>query len=135
MEQFIRDGSSVYIQQDISKLCLYDKAVAIVNFVKKSTIKLENYLDIVLSDILKGYGINTLPNTKSALKVLLNDLYAKKQIEIQLIDLYSEKNYYGCEYVGVSKNKMTVMLEGGSILTCGVKVVIKKGGKVLDEYN
>lgn len=123
--QIYNDHNSYYLIQDIQGLDRYQRAKAISNFVSKSTKLLEMYLDSEIEKIFADNFILIRNNDKESIKRAFRELRQRgKQIEI--LDLFSGKKFYKCEYITTTKGKMTVVIEEDKCLEAGVRIDAKE---------
>ena len=123
--QIYNDHNSYYLIQDIQGLDRYQRAKAISNFVSKSTKLLEMYLDSELEKIFADNFILIRNNDKESIKRAFSQLRQRgKQIEI--LDLFSGKDFYKCEFIHRTSGKMTIVLEEQRYLQCGCKIMEKE---------
>lgn len=119
--QIYNDHNSYYLIQDIQGLDRYQRAKAISNFVTKGTKLLEMYLDSEIEKIFADNFILIRNNDKESIKRAFRELRQRgKQIEI--LDLFSGKEFYKCEYITTTKGKMTVVIEEDKYLEAGIRV-------------
>ena len=119
--QIYNDHNSYYLIQDIQGLDRYQRAKAINNFVTKGTKLLEMYLDSEIEKIFADNFILIRNNDKESIKRAFRELRALgKQIEI--LDLFSVKEFYKCEYITTTKGKMTVVIEEDKYIEAGIRV-------------
>lgn len=128
LPKIVRDENCLYLIQDISGLTTYEKAKAIVNFCDKETKRFEKEIDTVILDIFERNGIN-IPNTEKSVLKLAFDLLKSKGKDIEIVDLFKNVPSSECEFIKLTKNNFTVMLESTHIagclvetLQCGVRV-------------
>lgn len=127
-----KDQDCLYLIQDISGLDTYEKSKAIVSFCDKETKRFEKDIDSAILDIFEKNKINVPSTDKSVLKLAFDVLKSKGK-SIEITDLYKDMPSMGCEFVKLTKNHFTVMLETTyisgckvEILQCGVRVGEKK---------
>lgn len=119
--QIYNDHNSYYLIQDIQGLDRYQRAKAINNFVTKGTKLLEMYLDSEIEKIFADNFILIRNTDKESIKRAFRELRQRgKQIEI--LDLFSGKEFYKCEYITTTKGKMTVVIEEDKYIEAGIKV-------------
>ena len=119
--QIYNDHNSYYLIQDIQGLDRYQRAKAINNFVSKGTKLLEMYLDSEIEKIFADNFILIRNSDKESIKRAFRELRQRgKQIEI--LDLFSGKEFYKCEYITTTKGKMTVVIEEDKYLEAGIRV-------------
>ena len=123
-----QEDNCYYLTQDISGLTLYQKTKVIDKFVKQETKVLENCVENDLRAIFSKFGINIQDTSESALNSAFDTLKSKGK-QIVIIDLYRNRVLYHCVQVGISPNKMSVWLENGYLLQCGIQVEIKELGE------
>ena len=111
-----------YLVQNLETTDLYTKSKMITEFLEKETRKLEFVVNNEIKAILRKKGINILSNDKSAYKTALDTLKDKFNKVIDIEDLYKDKILENCEYIGVSNNGMTVVLEDSKYLQTGIQV-------------
>ena len=119
------ENSKTYIMStELDTYNLFDRAKAINRFIYQDTKSLELLLETNLREILAHYGIIPYDSSESALKQAFDTLKGKG-ITIEVIDRY--KNLGNSEKVmGVSPNKMTIILEDESILSCAMEIRINE---------
>ena len=123
--QIYNDHNSFYLVQDLQGMDTYEKTKAISKFVSKSTKLLEMYLDSELEKIFANNFILIRNNDKESIKRAFSQLKALgKQIEI--LDLFSGKEFYKCEFIHRTKGKMTIVLEESRYIECGIKIIEKE---------
>lgn len=115
------DNGSFYLVQDLQGLDELEKAKAITSFVSKGTKLLELYLDSEFEKILLENFIIIKSKDKKDIKEALQKLYSLGK-SIEILDLFSGKDFYKCKKITTTKDKMTVVLEEDRYLQCGVKV-------------
>ena len=82
---------------------------------------LEMYLDSEIEKIFADNFILIRNNDKESIKRAFRELRQRgKQIEI--LDLFSGKEFYKCEYITTTKGKMTVVIEEDKYIEAGIKV-------------
>lgn len=119
--RLVKDCNCYYLLMDISKLNLYQTTKAIDRFVKQETKVLENCIENEIRAIFSKNGIFVGETDKNAVEGLFGALKRKgKQIEI--IDLYKDRNIKDAICIGTSPNKMSVWLENNGMLQCGIEV-------------
>ena len=116
-----RDNDCVYMLQDISGLQGYDRAKAIVNFCDKETKIFEREIDRAILDIFERNGIN-VPNTDKSVLKLAFDLLKSKGKDIEIVDTFKDTKYDCCEFVKLTKNQFTVVIEDNRYIQCCVRV-------------
>ncbi len=116
-----KDADCIYLTQDLQGMGTYDKSKAIVNFCDKETKSFEKEIDKVILSIFERNGIN-IPNTdKSVLKKAFATLNKNgKNIEIK--DLYKNRQLYNTVVIKETKNHFVVVLEEDRYLQCGIQV-------------
>ena len=123
-----QEDNCYYLIQDISGLTLYQKTKVIDKFIKQETKVLESCVENALRQVFADNGINIQDTSESALNRAFDTLKTKgKQIVIN--DIYKGRVMYRCTQVGISPNKMSVWLENGYLLQCGIQVEIKELGE------
>ena len=125
-----QEDNCYYLTQDISGLTLYQKTKVIDKFIKQETKVLESCVENDLRKVFSENGIIIQDTTESALNVAFDTLKAKGK-QIVITDLYRNRVLYHCVQVGISPNKMSVWLENGYLLQCGIQVEIKELGNTL----
>lgn len=123
--QIYNDHNSFYLVQDLQGLDEYQKAKAIDKFVSKSTKLLEMYLDSELEKIFANNFILIKNNDKESIKKAFRELYSMGKT-IEILDLFSGKDFYKCKYIHKTKGQMTIVLEEDRYLQAGVKVCEKE---------
>ena len=111
-----------YLVQKVETTDLYTKSKMITEFLEKETKKLEFVINNEIKSILREKGINILSNKESAYKTALDTLKHEFNKVIDIEDLYKDKILENCEYIGVSNNGMTVVLEDNKYLQTGIQV-------------
>ena len=124
-----QEDNCYYLTQDISGLTLYQKTKVIDKFVRQETKVLENCVENELRAIFCRFGINIQDNTESALNSAFDTLKTKYHKTINVVDLYANKIMYRCTQVGTSPNKMSVWLECGYMLECGIGIELVELGE------
>ena len=115
-------NNTYYLVQKLDTTDLYQKSKEIANFMERETKQLEFIANSVIKGILRKKGINILENTESAYKSALDTLKHEFHKVIDIEDIYKTGNWENCEFVGVSKNSMTVMLEDNTYLQVGIQI-------------
>ena len=123
IEVICEPNSKTYIMStELDTYNLFDRAKAINRFIYQETKVLEIALENDLRNILASFGVIPYDSSESALKSAFDTLKSKG-ITIEIIDRY--KNLGNSEKVmGVSPNKMTIILEDESILSCAMEIKI-----------
>lgn len=130
LAKIYKDDNCLYLIQDISDLETYDKSKAIVSFCDKETKRFEKELDSAILDIFERNGINVPSTDKSVLKLAFELLNSKGR-KIAIDDLYKDKQTAECEFIKLTKNHFTVMLE--TTYVCGCKKEILQVGVEIKE--
>ena len=120
---FLEPENTFYLVQKITTNDIYLRSKLITEFMEKETRKLEFVVNNEIKAILREKGIRILENTESAYKSALDTLKSKYNKVIDIEDIYRHGNWENCEFIGVSNNGMTVMLEDNDYLQCGVQIV------------
>ena len=118
-----------YLTQDISGLTLYQRTKVIDKFVKQETKVLENCVENDLRAIFSKFGINIQDTDNQALEHAFDTLKTKYHKTINIVDLFANKIMYRCTQVGTSPNKMSVWLECGCMLECGIGIELVELGE------
>lgn len=111
-----------YLVQKIENSDLYKRSKDIQEFVDKETKKLEYVANAEIKTILRQKGINIPSNTENAYKSALDTLKTEFHKVIDIEDLYKDKNFENCEFIGVSNNGMTIVLENDKYLQAGIQI-------------
>ena len=119
--QIYKDFNSFYLIQDLQGLDTYEKTKAINKFVSKSTKLLEMYLDSEIEKIFADNFILIRNNDKESIKKAFSELRQQGK-RIEILDLFSGKDFYKCEYIHTTIGKMTIVLEENRYLQCGCRV-------------
>ena len=125
IEVICEPNSKTYIMStELDTYNLFDRAKAINRFIYQETKVLEIALENDLRNILASFGVIPYDSSESALNEAFDTLKGKG-ITIEVIDRY--KNLGNSEKVmGVSPNKMTIILEDESILSCAMEIKINE---------
>ena len=118
-----QEDNCYYLLQDISGLTLYQKTKVIDKFIKQEAKVLENCVENELRAIFSRFGINIQETDNQALEHAFDTLNSKGKA-IKITDLYKDRVLYHCVQVGTSPNKMSVWLENGYLLQCGIAIEI-----------
>ena len=105
--------------QDITGLNLYERAKVINQFLNKESKVMERVLENDLKDFLRKFGIIPQTMTESALNECFETL-KEKNSKIIIID--RNENAYDERIVGVSPNKMTVIIEDEQIISIAMEI-------------
>lgn len=116
-----RENDTLWLFQDLSGMGIYDKAKAIVNFCDKETKLFEKEIDRAILEIFKRNGIE-IPNTDKSVLKLAFDLLKSKGTNIEIVDIYKLTKLENCEFVKLTRNQFTVVLEDNQYIQCCVKV-------------
>ena len=122
----LQPNNVYYLVQKIDTEDIYERAKWITEFLEKETIKLEFVINSEIKTLLRQKGIKLLSNTESAYKSALDTLKTDFNKVIDIEDMFIDRDYENCEFIGVSNNGMTVILEHDkncSYLECGMKIV------------
>ena len=119
---FKEPNRTYYLVQKLDTKDLYQKSKWITEFLEKETKKLELFANNEIKALLREKGIRILENTENAYKSALDTLKSKYNKVIDIEDVYKHGNWENCEYIGVSNNGMTVMLEDSIYLQAGVSI-------------
>ena len=129
--QLYHEDNCYYLVQDISGLTLYQKTKVQEKFIKQETKVLEECVENALRQVFADNGINIQDTSESALNSAFDTLKTKYHKTINIVDLFANKIMYRCTQVGTSPNKMSVWLENGYLLQCGIEIeIIDLGEKV-----
>ena len=120
-----RDNDTLWLMQDLSGMGVYDKAKAIVNFCDKETKLFEKEIDRAILEIFDRNGIEIPSTDKSVLKLAF-DLLKAKGTDIEIVDAFKDTKIDNCEFVKLTKNQFTVVLEDSRYIQCCVRVKEKK---------
>lgn len=131
IEVICEPNSKTYIMStELDTYNLFDRAKAINRFIYQETKVLEIALENDLRNILASFGVIPCDNSESALNKAFDTLKGKG-ITIEIIDRYkifqqNDKDFadVGLAVMGVSPNKMTIILEDKSILSCAMEIKI-----------
>lgn len=132
IEVICEPNSKTYIMStELDTYNLFDRAKAINRFIYQETKVLEIALENDLRNILASFGVIPYDSSESALKSAFDTL-KDKGITIEIIDRYkifqqNNKDFaeVGLSVMGVSPNKMTIILEDESILSCAMEIKIE----------
>lgn len=119
--QIYEDYGSFYLVQDLKGLSEYDKAKAITKFVNKGTKMLEMYLDSELEKIFIDNFILIKNTDKESIKKAFTELRSLGK-RIEILDLFSGKDFDRCKHITTTKGNMTIVLEDERYLQCGIKI-------------
>lgn len=119
--QIYEDYGSFYLVQDLKGLNEYDKAKAITKFVNKGTKMLEMYLDSELEKIFIDNFILIKNTDKESIKKAFTELRSLGK-RIEILDLFSGKDFDRCKHITTTKGNMTIVLEDERYLQCGIKI-------------
>ena len=119
--QIYKDFGSCYLVQDLKGMNEYEKAKAITKFVSKSTKLLELYLDSELEKIFADNFILIKSDDKASIKKAFDKLKDMGK-RIEILDLFSGKDFYKCEHITTTKSKMTIVLEEDRYLQTGIRI-------------
>lgn len=100
---------------------LYQRTKAIKQFINNETKILEDCIENEIRAIFNRNGLIVDNTNESALNDLFNALNEKGK-DIDIVDIYKDRQIYGCVLLGKSPNDMTVWLEDDDLLQCGCKV-------------
>ena len=117
-----KDGSCIFMTQDIGDTNEYDRAKAIVNFCDKETKLFEKAVDQDILRVFERNGVNVPSTDKSVLKLAFGVLKSKGKtivVEDTLKDYWKDNSL---ELVKKTKNKFTIILEDKRYLQCCVSV-------------
>ena len=120
-----RDNDTLWLMQDLSGMGVYDKAKAIVNFCDKETKLFEKEIDRAILEIFDRNGIEIPSADKKVLKLAF-DLLKAKGTDIEIVDAFKDTKIDDCEFVKLTKNQFTVVLEDSRYIQCCVRVKEKK---------
>lgn len=120
-----RDNDTLWLMQDLSGMGVYDKAKAIVNFCDKETKLFEKEIDRAILEIFDRNGIEIPSTDKSVLKLAF-DLLKAKGTDIEIVDAFKDTKIDNCEFIKLTKNQFTVVLEDNRYIQCCVRVKEKK---------
>ena len=118
-----QEDNCYYLTQDISGLTLYQRTKVIDKFIKQETKVLESCVENDLRAIFSKFGINIQDTDNQALEHAFDTLKGKGK-QIVITDLYRNRVLYRCTQIGESPNKMSVWLENGYLLQCGIMVEV-----------
>ena len=116
-----RENDTLWLVQDLSGMGIYDKAKAITLFCDRETKLFEKEIDRAILEIFEKNGIE-IPNTDKSVLKLAFDLLKTKGTSIEITDIYKNTNLDNCEFVKLTKNQLTVVLEDSKIIQCCVRV-------------
>lgn len=119
--QIYEDYGSFYLVQDLKGLSEYDKAKAITKFVNKGTKMLEMYLDSELEKIFIDNFILIRNTDKKEIQKAFDKLRSLGK-RIEILDLFSGKEFDKCKHITTTKGNMTIVLEEERYLQCGIKI-------------
>lgn len=126
-----RDNDTLWLLQDLSGMGVYDKAKAIVNFCDKETKLFEKEIDRAILEIFEKNGIE-IPNTDKSVLKLAFDLLKAKGTDIEIVDAFKDTKIDNCEFVKLTKNQFTVVLEDSRYIQCCVRIKEKNYEKICD---
>lgn len=115
------DTNTLWLMQDLGGMGVYDKAKAIVDFCDKETKLFEKEIDRAILEIFDRNGIE-IPNTEKKVLKLAFDLLKAKGTDIKIIDAFKDTKIDNCEFVKLTKNQFTVVLEDNRYIQCCVRV-------------
>ena len=119
---FKEPNHTYYLVQKLETKDLYQKSKWITEFLEKETKKLELFANNEIKALLREKGIRILENTENAYKSALDTLKHRYNKVLDIEDIYRYGNWENCEFIGVSNNGMTVMLEDKIYLQAGIMI-------------
>lgn len=123
--KLVKDGNCYYLTQSLYGMNLYQRTKAIKQFINNETKILEDCIEHEIRAILNRNGLIVEDTSESALNDLFSALNEKGK-DIDIVDIYKDRQIYGCVLLGKSPNDMTVWLEDDDLLQCGCKVKEKE---------
>ena len=125
LPRIVKEDNCLYLIQDIGGLDTYERAKAIVNFCEKETKLFEKEIDRAILEIFDRNGIEIPSTDKSVLKLAFDLLKAKGR-DIEIVDAFKDTKIDNCEFIKLTKNQFTVVLEDNRYIQCCVRVKEKK---------
>ena len=116
----IDDKTTIFIlTKPYRGLSQYEQVKILYQFMRNDTKILENCIDTYLRQVLSKYGIIPQSTDESALNRAFDTLKSKR-VQIAIVDRY--KNVKTERILGISPNKMTVILDDDKELSCAIEV-------------
>ena len=121
LSKVYKEENCLYLVQDLSSLKTYERAKAIVEFCDRETKLFEKEIDRAIVEIFERNGVNIPSTDKSVLKLAF-DLLKAKGTDIEIVDTFKDTKYDCCEFVKLTKNQFTVVIEDNRYIQCCVRV-------------